>query len=298
MGPSNRHWYVPMNVPTVKWQGGELLAWRVWRLGRGPGGRVLLVSAFQDTVWEGPVMTADHRPFPVPVCGSGIYALKPSSRPARGQFNWAMGGETWVRGWVALSGQVVEHQFGYRAERAVIRRLRLGAAAHRAFRTPEALAAVRSDLERRYQCPVKVAGVDARIARGFASVIRPCELAPRAQTPGIPSPSLALRQRTQRTTWSKGVSPDGIKYEAVRRAFVQAERTLGTGWRLYGRGHCERVTVKPHYSRYARLGAPQSVAHFSPRGCVGWCWIYPADLVRRAAWLLKVDPAVLVSRWL
>jgi len=57
---------------------------------------------------------------------------------------------------VALSGQVVEHQFGYRAERAVIRRLRLGVAAHRCFRSPEELARVLDELERRYQCRVKI----------------------------------------------------------------------------------------------------------------------------------------------
>lgn len=298
MGPSNRHWYVPANVPTVKWQGGELLAWRVWRLGRTPDGSVLLLSAWWDTIWEGPVMTADHRPFPGPVCGSGIYALKPSSRPAHGQFNWAMGGETWVRGWVALSGQVVEHQFGYRAERAVIRRLRLGAAAHRTFRTPETLAAVRAELERRYQCHVKVTGVDARIARGFASVVRLWPLAPRAQTTGVPVPAPVLRRRTQRTDRSKGMSPDGIKYDAVRRVFAQAERALGTRWQLSGHGHEERVTLKAHYSRHARLGAPDSVKYFCPAGCIARRWIYPAALVRRAASILKIDANVLVSRWL
>ncbi|PYP66163.1 MAG: hypothetical protein DMD36_17815 [Gemmatimonadetes bacterium] len=102
------------------------------------------------------MFTADQCPLPFPGCSSGVYALKPGTRPGRGQFNSALGAETWVRGWVALSGQVVEHQFGYRAERAMIRRLRLGVAAHRCFRSPEELARVLDELERRYQCRVKI----------------------------------------------------------------------------------------------------------------------------------------------
>jgi len=94
----------------------------------------------------------------------------------------------------------------------------------------------------------------------------------------------------------RGVSPDGIKYDAVRRVFAQAQRTLGTTWRLSGRGHCERVILKAHYSRHARLGAPDSVAYFSPTGTRRY--VFPAALVRRAASILKIDAQVLVSRWL
>jgi hypothetical protein len=165
------YWQVPTPLPVVKWQGGELLAWRVWNLCRACDGGLRLVSFTRGTVWDGPVFTADHRPLAVRDCGSGVYALKPGTRPGRKQFDWALGAETWVRGWVALSGQVVEHQLGYRAERAVIRRLRLGVAAHRRFRSPEELARVRDELERRYQCQVKITGVDALLARGFASPV-------------------------------------------------------------------------------------------------------------------------------
>lgn len=177
MGPARSYWQVPANVPSLEWQGGELLAWRLWRLGRAPDGTILLISMSRDTVWEGPVIAADHRPIPIAGCGSGIYALKPSTRPARNQYDWMLGGETWVRGWVALSGQVVEHELGYRAERAVIRRLRLGAAVHRCFGTPQGLAAVREQLEKRYQCPVRISPLDARIARGFRSMVWPVAVA-------------------------------------------------------------------------------------------------------------------------
>jgi len=94
------------------------------------------------------------------------------------------------------------------------------------------------------------------------------------------------------------VSPAAIKHDAVRRVFAQAERYLGANWRLSGRGHCERVILKPRYSGHARLGAPHSVKYFSPSGTIRRCWVFPAELVRRAAWILKVDANVLVSRWL
>jgi hypothetical protein len=240
------------------------------------------------------VLAADHVPDAVAHSGSGVYALKPATRPSRRHFDWALGPDTWVRGWIALSGRVVEHEHGYRAERVVIRRLRLGAAAHRFFLTPETLAAVRDELERRYQCPVKITGVDARIARGFVSPLDmpvPGQdtrlLAPR--TPSVP-------QRPPRVRHPRGVSPDGIAYDAVQRAFARAQRALKVDWKLFGRGHCERVTLKPHYSRPARRGASESVAWFSPSGALGARYVFPAALVRRAASLLRVDANVLISR--
>src|ERR1051325_9633177 len=127
MGPIGNYWHVPRDLPVVKWQGGELLAWRVWRLCRWHSdGGLRLVSLARDTVWHGPVLTADHVPDAVAHSGSGVYALKPATRPSRRHFDWALGRDTWVRGWVALSGRVVEHEHGYRAERVVIRGLRQG----------------------------------------------------------------------------------------------------------------------------------------------------------------------------
>ena len=119
MGPIGNYWQVPGHLPVVKWQGGELLAWRVWRLCRSqPDGGLRLVSLARGTVWHGPVLRADLVPDAFPGCGSGVYALKPATLPGRQQFDWALGADTWVRGWVALSGRVVEHERGYRAERA------------------------------------------------------------------------------------------------------------------------------------------------------------------------------------
>src|SRR5207247_9673056 len=99
----------------------------------------------------------------------------------------ADGASLWVRAVVVLSEQVVYHQCGYRAERAVTRRLRLGVAAHRRFRSPEELARVRDELERRYQCRVKISGVDAVLARGFASPVSLRNVDPGAAD--LPGPS-------------------------------------------------------------------------------------------------------------
>jgi hypothetical protein len=80
--------------------------------------------------------------------------------------------------------------------------------------------------------------------------------------------------------------------------FAQAERALGTKWQLFGRGHCERVTLKAHYSQHARLGASKSVLHFAPSGSLGRRWVFPLAMVRRAASILKIDSEVLISkRW-
>lgn len=306
MGPIGNHWFVPENLPIDRWEGGELLAWRVWRLVCGPDRELRLASISHGTVWDSPVLTADHRPIAIPSDGSGIYALKPRFRPARGQFNWGMGADTWVRGWVALSGRVIEHRYGYRAERVVIRRLRLGAAAHRFLRTSEALVAVQHELERRYQCRVKITGVDARIARGFVSPV-PLPTTPTSipLTPlAAPAPQVTRqgirvgppRRAKPSVVKPRGMSPDGIKYDAVRRVFAQAQGALGKKWHLYGRGHCERVTLKAHYCRHARLAAPESVAYFSPSGSIGRCYVFPAALVRRAASILRVDPDVFIAR--
>ena len=88
---------------------------------------------------------------------------------------------------MALSGRVVEHRYGYRAERAVIRRLRLGpfqllgrstsSVSSRPVGTAlgvgtylkvegqDDLLGVQDELERRYQAPVKLGGMERRIAR-------------------------------------------------------------------------------------------------------------------------------------
>jgi hypothetical protein len=65
---------------------------------------------------------------------------------------------------VALSGRVVEHTLGYRAERAVIRELRLGVGTHLVVRSLETLRQVMACLEERYQAPVDAGLAEREIA--------------------------------------------------------------------------------------------------------------------------------------
>jgi hypothetical protein len=65
---------------------------------------------------------------------------------------------------VALSGRVVEHELGYRAERAVIRELRLGVGTHLAVRNLEMLRTLMARLEERYQAPVDAGLAEREIA--------------------------------------------------------------------------------------------------------------------------------------
>ena len=70
-----------------------------------------------------------------------------------------------MTGWVALSGRVVEHELGYRAERAVIRKLRLGVGTHLVEQRIPALHRIARELEDRYQAPVKIGWTERRLAR-------------------------------------------------------------------------------------------------------------------------------------
>jgi len=111
-------------------------AWRVWRVGMREGG-VVLKSLFAGTVWEPAVPLAascavGHRPrwrpwrvevnrhaVPDLDCSCGIYGVR-SAAAAR----WYLDSRTFlyrserVIGRVALWGEVVESQLGWRAARA------------------------------------------------------------------------------------------------------------------------------------------------------------------------------------
>ena len=91
---------------------------------------------------------------------SGIYALKPT---VLDRFNW-QNEHCWVTGTIALSGRVVEHEIGYRAERAVVRELRLGVGAHLAVRSLKKLREIVDALEDRYQVAVNIGQSDREVA--------------------------------------------------------------------------------------------------------------------------------------
>jgi hypothetical protein len=141
--------------PVVRWTGdGELVAWRAWRLAillhddvDRVGPRLLSLSA--ACVWDGPAIRAHI--LPTAEAPGGIYALKTNLTEMG---DWTLNEHCWVTGWVALSGRVLEHRIGYRAERAVIRELRLGVATHLAARPIEVVRNLIGMLEQRYQAPV------------------------------------------------------------------------------------------------------------------------------------------------
>ena len=109
-------------VPVERWRNkDELLGWRFWRLGRlRSGGGIRLLSFRAPATWDGTVLSAHRLPSESPFSTSGVYALK-ALPPRRADVRWS--DDCWVSGWVALSGRVIEHEHGYRAERIVIRRL-------------------------------------------------------------------------------------------------------------------------------------------------------------------------------
>lgn len=223
----------PVPVESLRWSEGELLGWRVWRLGRVQrDGSLRLCSVARRTIWPGPVMTADQEPTALRTDRHGLYVLKPTVRArgnAGGEFDrlWAI-----VWGWVALSGTVVEHENGYRGARAVVRRLRLGARAHLLFQKPGEIEAVRDELERRYQCPVIVRDLERRLAAASERRWYP-------YLPPVRLPSSRPRTRDPYTESVVGAAGNRIYTRAVRRLDEQIAR-----WR--GMGQIVRIAVGPY----------------------------------------------------
>ena len=81
----------------------------------------------------------------------------------------------------------------------------------------------------------------------------------------------------------------------VENAFRQAQTELGTTWKLSGRGHCRRATLRGRFSAAAARGADQSFTRlcFSHRNRTR---VFPYDIVARAAALLNVELDVILSR--
>lgn len=157
---------VVASPPMTRWtEDRELLAWRGWRLatlmsasGADDGPRLLSLSA--PCIWNGPVVHAGI-PRETVETPSGIYALKAD---VADRSQWETSEHCWVTGSIALSGCVVEHALGYRAERAVVRELRLSVGTHLAVRSLAQLKQLMGCLEDRYQVSVDVGAREREIA--------------------------------------------------------------------------------------------------------------------------------------
>jgi hypothetical protein len=162
-----RWWPLPgdndLVVPVERWnRAGELLAWRFWQLGRlSSDGAIRLRSFRAPLAWDGPVLRAHRLPSESPFSSAGVYALKaaPSGDPDPQGSD-----ECWVSGWVALSGRVVEHEHGYRAEQVVVRQLRLGLGTHLRLTETADVLALAAELERRYRAPVDLGAAEREFA--------------------------------------------------------------------------------------------------------------------------------------
>jgi hypothetical protein len=153
-------------VPTVQWTGtGALIGRRIWGLCYWwRDAELRLASIHAPWAWDGPVFQSHvrpglDRPYPGFEAGAraGVYALKPEAAAWMDLEPVTAG---LVSGQVALSGRVVVHEWGYRAERCTIRDLRLEPPAILALGSDEAVRDAVQALERRYQVPVSVAPFD------------------------------------------------------------------------------------------------------------------------------------------
>ena len=101
---------------------GEVIGWRQWRLDRDRSGRIVLQSLVGRVFWNGRDFEADRAPEAGDGDRHGVHAYAPS----HGRQPWgSYGDRNVVSGEVGLSGIVVVHERGCRAERARILRLEL-----------------------------------------------------------------------------------------------------------------------------------------------------------------------------
>jgi hypothetical protein len=94
----------------------------------------------------------------------------------------------------------------------------------------------------------------------------------------------------------RGYSRDGLKFVEVQRAFAEAERLLGAHWKLQGRGHRRRVTLRAVYSCWALNEASHCWERVTPKGSGSRRRLVPWAIVDKAAQIMGVSADVLISR--
>ena len=163
--PTDRKVYT---VPTGGDIRRELLAMREWSLVlERDTRRPLLKSLNGEQAWLGPVLEWPWSPDEPAGPSTGVHGMTRWARRRMWDMGWFYGPDTWAWGWVALSGLVEENAAGFRAQRAVIRHLRLGARALALCTTREEAGGLVFFLEERYQCPVKFGYPEWRVSRAM-----------------------------------------------------------------------------------------------------------------------------------
>lgn len=112
--------------------------------------------------------------------------------------------------------------------------------------------------------------------------------APRRATRSPRQPSATPTRRRKPHT-------DPAKLSAVQRAFIEAERRLGKKWKLMGRGHCRRATLKNRHARFVRQ-VITSWVHCTPHVASSPLYLYPFAIIEEAARILGVDISYLAGK--
>lgn len=108
------------------------------------------------------------------------------------------------------------------------------------------------------------------------------------------SPAGGSSRRPRRRRPPKGYSVHGLRMDAVRAAFVEAERRLGIDWKVKGRGHCRRASLHLSYAR-AVHGVAKSGDSLVPPRRMSSLVVYPVPIIEEAARILGVSPRVLTG---
>jgi hypothetical protein len=187
----------PHRVTAVPDVPAAVLGWRTWRVGRRAQQRHALFSPLTGTPWPAgrPMVAACASPRHTPpgdTCPCGLYAVADTTT-----LGWSPSDHE-VLGVVALWGDVVEGQYGWRASHAYPRFLVAG---------PGISTEQRAAMSRRYGVPVHLVGsgpreLARRLERSDADALRHADpadvtdlLAAACRRPDVPAP----RRRTWRS---------------------------------------------------------------------------------------------------
>lgn len=99
-------------------------------------------------------------------------------------------------------------------------------------------------------------------------------------------------KRRERTSQSR----DGLLLTDVEHAFAKAQRRVGSGLKLKGRGHCRRVSLTRRYANCAVKGAGASIVWVRVPGSWNPRRLIPRVIVEKAAEILGVSSSLFIRR--